>query len=512
MGPGVPATAQTPWVSGGILPAGNYEWPFELMLPGTTAESVEGLPEGSITYKLKATVARGKLAYDLHTYKRLRIVRTLEPSALEFLHAMSVENIWPNKIEYSIIVPQKAVVFGSSIAFESRFTPLLKGLELGDIAIRLIEVHELIVDSSSGQPVRELRKEKEVQLWTIPITREEHWQDMIEDTGQEGWVMNASLDLPKKLGGCLQDVNCNGIKIRHKLKLVLSLKNPDGHISELRATLPVTIFISPNMPLDEDGNLVRQMPLGSTSVDMGAGAPPTYSEHVLDQLYEDIVPSGMQTPATPSGFSSPTNGHSRVSSSDNLASMMNLAFTPAALSSRLQGMSLDQSSRNSSFIGATHAMQAAVSQAAASQAGTDSAYSSAPPSAPLTRHNSDERDSDSADHIDVAQISKVPSYQTAIRAPVRRITDLPGCPLPDYITATSAPNTPDAGVPVADPMAAAGAMIASEPSSPTYRRRHMAPAARRRRLSISMLPQLWHHGDSDEPRRLHLIQGRDRVV
>ena len=212
---------------------GNYEFPFELLLPGDTAESVEGLPEASITYKLKATIARGKLAYDLHAYKHVRVVRTLESSALEFLHAMSVENIWPNKVEYSIVVPQKAIVFGSVVPIEMRFTPLLKGLEIGEINIKLLEIHDILMQDSMGHSLRDYKREKAVTAWALHITREEHWHDMIEDTGQEGWMLDTELELPRKLGRCIQDVNVHGIKIRHKLKLTVALKNPDGHISEV---------------------------------------------------------------------------------------------------------------------------------------------------------------------------------------------------------------------------------------------------------------------------------------
>lgn len=215
------------------LEKGNYEWPFELMLPGDFCESVEGMPEASVTYHLKASVARGKLAYDLHTKKRLRVIRTLESSALEFLHAMSVENIWPNKVEYSIVIPQKAVVFGTSIPLETRFTPLLKGLEIGEINCRLMEVHEIVLTTPQGHSLREHKREREVKHWTLSINRDEHWNDMIEDSGQEGWVLKSNLDLPKKLGKCMQDTNVHGIKIRHKLKLVVALHNPDGHVSEV---------------------------------------------------------------------------------------------------------------------------------------------------------------------------------------------------------------------------------------------------------------------------------------
>lgn len=216
-----------------MLPAGNYEWPFEFTLPGNTAESVEGIPEASITYKLKATVARGKLAYDLHAYKALRIIRTLEPAALEFLHAMSVENIWPNKVDYSIVIPQKAVVFGASVPLQMRFTPLLKGLEMGEISVKMLEIRECTLQGPTGNIFKEHRTEREVSNWKFEVDREEHWHDTIEDTGQEGWMVEKKLNLPKRLRQCVQDLNHNGIKVRHKLKLVVALKNPDGHISEV---------------------------------------------------------------------------------------------------------------------------------------------------------------------------------------------------------------------------------------------------------------------------------------
>lgn len=214
-----------------MLEPGNYEWPFKLDLPGDMPESVEGIPEASIKYRLKATIVRGKLSPDMHAYKPLRIIRTPEPGALEFLHAMSVENIWPNKIDYSIIIPQKAVVFGASIPLELRFTPLLKGLELGDISTQLMEIREC---TTPGVHAREHKVERKVSDWTIKLTREENWSDMIGDTGQEGWTASRKLDLPRLLRQCVQDVNHHGIKIRHRLKVVVALHNPDGHVSEVR--------------------------------------------------------------------------------------------------------------------------------------------------------------------------------------------------------------------------------------------------------------------------------------
>ncbi|KAI3537329.1 arrestin [Colletotrichum paranaense] len=496
-----------------ILPAGNYEWPFEYTLPGNTAESVEGIPEASITYKLKATVARGKLAYDLHAYKALRIIRTLEPAALEFLHAMSVENIWPNKVDYSIIIPQKAVVFGATVPLQMRFTPLLKGLEMGEISVKMLEIRECTLQGPTGNVFKEHRTEREVSNWKFDVERDEHWHDTIEDTGQEGWMVEKKLNLPKRLRQCVQDLNHNGIKVRHKLKLVVALKNPDGHISELRATLPVSIFISPNMPLDEHGVLVDQAPGAPAQAEVTRIAPPGYGEHVLDQLYEDVDMSGFQTPAIQSGFSSPFYAQSRAGSSENLASlaMMNgHGVAPAALSHRLQNVSLDPTNRNTSFNSLN-----AITEDVAAPTSVPTGENSQSQSAALTRHNSAEEHPNShssgrnspehLDFPDMATLSKVPSYTTAVKTPLRRGPSSDA--LPDYFSAMSAPNTPPASeAPVADPLG----MIpeheggGSEPTTPggSHRSWH-------RPQSMSNLLQAVQGGGDD--RRIHLIQGRERV-
>ena len=69
------------------MPAGNYEYPFNLVLEGNMPESIEGLSDTYITYRFKAEIGR-KYAKDIIVRKPLRIIRTLEPSALELAHAM----------------------------------------------------------------------------------------------------------------------------------------------------------------------------------------------------------------------------------------------------------------------------------------------------------------------------------------------------------------------------------------------------------------------------------------
>lgn len=469
-----------------VLEKGNYEFPFELLLAGDTSESVEGLHEASITYKLKATIARGKLAYDLHAYKHLRVVRTLESSALEFLHAMSVENIWPNKIEYSIVVPQKAIVFGSVIPLETRFTPLLKGLELGDVSIRLLEIHEFVSMPPNTNTVvttgtREYKRERVVASWTLHINNEEHWHDMIEDTGQEGWVLNTTLDLPHKLGPCIQDVNVHGIKVRHKLKMVVALLNPDGHVSELRATLPLTLFISPNIPLDEQGNLTCPARHSTSPAEVTTIAPPGYGEHILDQLYDEMDVHNLQTPAPMSAVHSPLYGLSRAGSSENLASMAaSMPVPPAALTSRLQDVSLREAAAARRNRNSTHGITPPISgvstpysplhglhqqqshylyqqlqlqlqqqqqqQPPLHPVPAGSADSTGPTTEVSSRrdsgesHHSEHSDPEHVDFTDMSELCKVPSYGTAMKN--TRVAAIPigsssTQQLPDYRTAAA---------------------------------------------------------------------------
>lgn len=96
-----------------LLVKGNYEFPFSAILPGTLTESVEGLPNASVIYKIQATIERSKFATDLICKKHMRIIRTLTPDAVELSETMSVDNTWPNKVDYSISVPAKAIAIGS---------------------------------------------------------------------------------------------------------------------------------------------------------------------------------------------------------------------------------------------------------------------------------------------------------------------------------------------------------------------------------------------------------------
>lgn len=324
--------------SGHVLVLGNYEFPFSAILPGDMPESLEGLPGASVTYKLEATLDRGKFHNSMTTKKHIRVVRTLTIDAVELSETVAVDNTWPKKVEYSLSVPSKAIAIGSGVPISFMLVPLLKGLRLGEIKISLVELYSYI-----GYLPPPLTSERTVVEKVMPRPNENdiNYQD-------DRWEVTTFLRVPASLSKCTQDCDIQThVKVRHKLKFVIGLINPDGHVSELRASLPVLLFISPFVSVrarpddqeydtaslenrlvkEEDEEVLFQTDphnvsgtdlshLGDTTPEVQDGlrsnqsqtsftglvAPPVYEQHVYDKLWSDVSPiespmaSGSATP------------------------------------------------------------------------------------------------------------------------------------------------------------------------------------------------------------------------
>lgn len=301
---------------------GNYEFPFETVIPGSIDESIEGMEGAFVAYKLVAVVERGRFTNNLTTKKHIRIIRTLGSDVLELSQTTSIANSWPNKVDYNISVPNKAIALGSIVAVEMEFNPLVKGLKLGLIRIWLAE--KVSLTSPTGLSYT---YERNVIEHTVRAPAE-------GALNEDVWNIQETFGLPPDLSNCTQDCAIHSyIKVTHKLKFAISLKNPDGHTSELRAAIPVYVFISPNVPISTAAasSSSEQTVLFDSLSPTGPGtpnpqgirtaelldmtAPPNYQDHVYDRLWNDIVPANFDSP-TQSGAATPSFQRSRRSSFD----------------------------------------------------------------------------------------------------------------------------------------------------------------------------------------------------
>ena len=141
-----------------------------------------------------------------------------------------MDNVWPNKVEYSLSTPSKGVIFGTEIPIDFSLMPLLKGLKIGNITTDLIEAQDMTPDhplhAKNGYHNSRL-----VSSDTYELPEEAETQDI---NGQEGYRFTRLIPIPKSLRRCVQTVEERGIKIRHRLRFVIQLINPDSHISEVR--------------------------------------------------------------------------------------------------------------------------------------------------------------------------------------------------------------------------------------------------------------------------------------
>ncbi|CAD1809143.1 unnamed protein product [Candida parapsilosis] len=317
-------------VSGGatnhVLVQGNYEIPFSAILPGDMPESIEGLPGCSSVYKLEATIDRGKFHSALVTKKHLRVVRTLTTDAVELSETIAVDNTWPKKVEYSLSCPTRALAIGSGTPISMMLVPLLKGLTLGEIKIQLVEFYSYV---GNVPPMHQA--ERVIASKKIPKPDPDAFN-------MDKWEIETFLRIPASLSKCCQDVDLQShVKVRHKLKFGIGLVNPDNHVSELRASLPVQLFISPFVTVSSKHEIDSATPNENNEEDIlftsdsydqlsglnnrannnnsaansasnshtsltGLVAPPMYDQHIYDRLWSDVSP--IETPLT-SGASTP---------------------------------------------------------------------------------------------------------------------------------------------------------------------------------------------------------------
>jgi hypothetical protein len=145
----------------------------------------------------------------------------------------SLENVWPDKLEYSITTPSRAVIFGTSLRVDFRLLPLLKGLKIGTITSQLIESHDFTLNSENSDTAQNHYRTTRPITFDMYTLSEEDQVGILDNEEADGCQFSRMLDLPKTLRKCMQDTDTQGIKIKHKLKFRIQLHNPDGHTSEV---------------------------------------------------------------------------------------------------------------------------------------------------------------------------------------------------------------------------------------------------------------------------------------
>lgn len=208
-----------------LVEAGTHQWNFELALPGDLPESVEGTELGEVSYNLKAVAERPGLMPNYTDKVHIQLTRYLLPSAMEYLQSLSISNSWVDKIMYDVDIPSKVYGEGDKIPVTFRFTPIAPDIRIRSVVCVLKEYTSYTIGSFTKNDGR-----------ILTYISNPHFPS-------EGavWEHTEIIQVPCGCSKVHSDTENDMIRIRHKLKFIISIFNSDGHISELRAGIPIMI-------------------------------------------------------------------------------------------------------------------------------------------------------------------------------------------------------------------------------------------------------------------------------
>jgi len=138
------------------LKAGRHYFPFHLEIGGSLPSSISTLALGgaSIAYKLRAVATRPLLAHNLQAMISVPLLRSFTSEALEYQQTLEIENTWPGKIMYSVVLPHKAWAVGDKLASLVKFSPLAKGVVVESIFTNVIETTKIYARSGHREEAR----------------------------------------------------------------------------------------------------------------------------------------------------------------------------------------------------------------------------------------------------------------------------------------------------------------------------------------------------------------------
>ncbi|KAI8083096.1 uncharacterized protein BX664DRAFT_339808 [Halteromyces radiatus] len=222
-----------------IVPAGQHSWDFTLTLPGDLPPTLQA-EMGKVCYQLTANLERsgGFLLHNtIQRKKPIRVVRSVLPSEFELVQSLEIHNTWSEKMIYDISLPSKLYAHNAIIPVSFTILPIANKLRVHAIMVTLKECCTY-----------EANDKRKTDSRIIKINRQENpfSQAVVNHDGMPStpWTRVLDVQVPARSPMIFCDANSDMIRIRHKLKFVISIVNADGHFSELRATLPIVIMDS----------------------------------------------------------------------------------------------------------------------------------------------------------------------------------------------------------------------------------------------------------------------------
>ncbi|CAO3599263.1 unnamed protein product [Absidia cylindrospora] len=222
-----------------IIPAGQHSFDFNLSLPGDLPPTLQA-DMGKVCYQLTANLERsgGFLLHNtVQRKKPIRVVRSVLPSEFDLVQSLEIHNTWSEKMVYDISLPSKLYAHNATIPVSFSILPIANKLRVHAIMATLKECCTYEANGKRKTDSRIIRVSRQENPFSAAVIHN-------GSTPSAPWTRVLDVQVPARSPMIFCDANSDMIRIRHKLKFVISIVNEDGHWSELRATLPIVIMDS----------------------------------------------------------------------------------------------------------------------------------------------------------------------------------------------------------------------------------------------------------------------------
>lgn len=413
-------------------------------MPGHIPETVVGVTGAHVRYEMKVEVFRGFFGQNFKNVQPIRVIRTVSPNSESLRDPVSVENVWAEKgLKYALSTTSHAAPLGDVVILEFLITKLEPKVQIKNLGAVLTE-HQRIrskptPDCRDGYIYRGLQIKHDV--FEMP----DEPTDTDPITGDSRYKITKRMLLPISLSECRPSVpDGEWIKITHDVQLHINVLNADGHVSRIKPSLNIRLFISPRRavfdfrgtPALSENPAAHETLMDEQTVD----ELPYYGNSHLDQLFAGVSEgggdqSGGQTPipfsnsATPGAMTpavlvgSGSHSEGRRGSADAAAHLMlqaRLDEHSEDLTRRLRGLQFGQPTVPG--VGGDMATSPETPYASGSLARSGQSHL-------VTGYNMEE-------------LERLESYDAAVRTPRIPTGDGP----PSYFEATSRPPSPSATI------------------------------------------------------------------
>lgn len=215
-----------------LLNAGRYSWSFELMLPGDLPPSLE-CDLGSISYVLKATVARSAFIQNTVKKAKIKILRSVLPSEFELAQSFYISNTWAERMVYDISIPSKTYAFNDKIPITFKILPIDSELRVYALMASIKEYCTYTAHDNTKAETRIVRLIRHDKPFPEPIS-----------SAAPTWEMTLNLEVPSRSPLVYADAESDMIRIKHQIKFAICFANAEGQTSELRCSASIMIVES----------------------------------------------------------------------------------------------------------------------------------------------------------------------------------------------------------------------------------------------------------------------------